>query len=120
MKFSNFEDVIETNEVYFLNNRISQNKEEVVLEIDEDMVFETRYGYGIYLVNNKVLFIQNWQLSLSHDGETEVYLNKKYFNPTNATKDVDSFVPDTWEAILLVAGMQEKQALWLKRGVYLR
>lgn len=120
MKFWNFEDVFEADEVYFFNNRISKDKKEVILKISEDKVFETKYGFGIYLANNKVIFINNWQLSINFTGETEVYLKKEYFKTVCATKQVESDIPDTWDKIIELAKTQKEKATWLKRGVYLR
>ena len=59
-------------------NRVALDR--VVVRVEKGEAFRTRYGYGLHLDNESVLWLKKWQVSESTAG-TEVLILSKYFAP---------------------------------------
>lgn len=64
---------------YFTMNRISDNKNKIVVKTADEHLIETRYGYALILDHTHVVFLKSWQVSDNYFG-IEVLLDHKYFN----------------------------------------
>lgn len=64
---------------YMTMDRVSADENKIVVRVGKDHLIQTRYGYALILDNTHVVFIKNWQVSISAHG-IEVLLTKEYFN----------------------------------------
>lgn len=65
---------------YLTMERVSEDETKVVVKVSDNHIFTTKYGYGLILNMNHVIFLKDWQVSYNYYG-TEVLLDKKYFTP---------------------------------------
>lgn len=68
-----------TTDNYITMNRVSDTGDKIVVKVAKGQIFETRYGYGLILDKNHVVWLKDFQVYTSSYG-TEVILNKNYFN----------------------------------------
>lgn len=64
---------------YMTMDRVSADENKIVVRVGKDHLIQTRYEYALILDNTHVVFIKNWQVSISAHG-IEVLLTKEYFN----------------------------------------
>lgn len=64
---------------YYTMNRVSEDKNKIVVKVADNQVFMTKYGYALILDRTHVVFLQFWQVNCNWFG-TEVLLNRQYFN----------------------------------------
>ena len=71
---------------YYTCDRVNADETRIVVRVAVNQLFRTRYGYGMILDRNHVVWLKDWQVSISYakdgDGDyfCEVILNKDYFN----------------------------------------
>jgi hypothetical protein len=73
-------DARRTTNKYITMNRVSDDGEKIVVNVADEHLIETRYGYGLILDDSHVVWLKDNQVSQNYYGN-EVILNKKYFNP---------------------------------------
>lgn len=70
---------VQSSNKYLTMNRVSEDETKIVVKVADEMVFATKYGYGLILDDKHVVFLKSWQVSDNYYG-TEVLLNREYFN----------------------------------------
>lgn len=63
---------------YLTMNRVSDDKEKIVVKVGDAHLEKTLYGYALILDRTRVVFLKNWQVSQNYYGN-EVLLDKNYF-----------------------------------------
>ena len=100
---------------YITMNRVSDNKEKIVVRVGDDHLEKTLYGYALVLDKTRVVFLKDWQVSQNYYGN-EVLLDKNYFIVKtwgNHDKFLDSDEDLTFEAWLEAAELQkETEVKW--------
>lgn len=73
---------------YYEVDRINKSGDKIIVTVPNDRVFQTKYGYGLVLNADHVLWLKNWQVGQAkyfngsgYDVQTNVLLQKQYFNP---------------------------------------
>ena len=64
---------------YMTMNRISDDKDKIVVKVADSHLQKTKYGYALILDHTHVIFLKDWQVDQNYYGN-EVLLNKKFFN----------------------------------------
>lgn len=64
---------------YLTMNRVSEDKNKIVVKVAENNIFKTKYGYALIINRTKVVFVKDWQVSDNWFG-IEVMLFRDYFN----------------------------------------
>lgn len=86
---------------YMTMNRISGNKDKIVVKVADSHLQKTRYGFALILDNTHVIFLKDWQVDQNYYGN-EVLLNKKFFMPKewgiweDFFEDPEQLNWDTW------------------------
>lgn len=70
----------EVSNKYFTMSRVSEDKNKIIVKVDDNHIFKTRYGYALILNAEYVLFLKEWQVDQNYYGN-EVLLNKEFFIP---------------------------------------
>lgn len=65
---------------YMTMNRVSDDKDKIVVKVADSHLQKTKYGYALILDHTHVVFLKYWQVDQNYYGN-EVLLNKKYFIP---------------------------------------
>ena len=109
------------NKHYYIMNRVSDDENKIVVNVDPNHIYETETEYALILDANTVVFLARWQVDYSYYG-VEVLLMKDHFAPKKWGDFSDSFFVDedtsTWEHWLRAARLQEsndKIVRWSKR-----
>lgn len=104
---------------YATMSRVSDDESKIVVKVAEGQVFETRYGYGLVLNAENVLWLKGWQVSDNYYG-VEVMLMKESFKPSKSSFPRDEFGHDTesldWNAWLKTA-KEQQEAKWIETVV---
>lgn len=116
-RFEGFELKRKSNKYFSLTSRVNNNESKIVVNVADEHLLETKYGYALILDKNHVVFVKDWQVSANFYGN-EVVLDKKYFN----VKEWGNFsnfteVPEnlTWESWLNTAiAQQNTEVRWAK------
>ena len=98
---------------YLSMNRVSDNKEKIVVKVGDNHILETAYGYALILDSKNVVFLKNWQVSQNYYG-TEVLLDKNYFNVKKWGNFENLFIEENeeehkFETWLKAAKLQEQE-----------
>ena len=64
---------------YWMMDRVSENREKIVVKVADCHLFKTRYGWGLILDRTHVVWLKDWAVSANWYGN-EVMLDKQYFN----------------------------------------
>lgn len=95
---------------YFRINRVSLDENKVIVNIGEDHLIKTRFGYALILDSKHVVFLKDWQVDCNWFG-IEVLLTKEYFKVKEWGDFSDNFDDSedflTWESWLNAAREQE-------------
>lgn len=70
----------EVSNKYFTMSRVSEDKNKIIVKVDDNHIVKTRYGYALILNAEYVLFLKEWQVDQNYYGN-EVLLNKEFFIP---------------------------------------
>lgn len=62
---------------YLRMDRVAEDK--IVVKVAKEHVFPTRYGYGLILDRNHVVFIKDWQVNTAEQIGCDVLLNREYW-----------------------------------------
>lgn len=97
---------------YITMDRISFDKKKIVVQVPDERLLRTKYGYALILNMVNVCFIKDWQVNISPFGN-EVLLDKDYFKPQrfgsfNEFNDLPDDAYMTWNEWLDIAKEQEK------------
>lgn len=71
---------------YYTCDRVNADGTRIVVRVATGQLFRTRYGYGMILDRSHVVWLKDWQVSISYDKDglgdyfCEVIINKDYFN----------------------------------------
>lgn len=63
---------------YYTMNRINEEKNKIVIKVDDVHLLSTRFGYAFILDRTHVVFLKEWQVDRNFYGN-EVLLDKNYF-----------------------------------------
>lgn len=107
---------------YVRVNRVSDDGDKIIVNVSEEHLFNTRYGKGLILDENHVLWINNWQVNNNFRAKgNEIVLDKKYFKPVDSTRSFDNFTENEdllqWKTWVKLAKDQQKArggAFWEK------
>lgn len=86
---------------YMTMNRVSDDKDKIVVKVADSHLQRTKYGYALILDHTHVVFLKDWQVDQNYYGN-EVLLNKKFFNPKewgtweDFFEEPDQLEWDTW------------------------
>lgn len=75
---------------YMTMDRISKDGDKVVVRVANSHIVDTKYGYGLVLNKDNVVYLKDWQVSKTNYGN-EVLLNKKYFTPKKSSRTFSDF-----------------------------
>lgn len=64
---------------YMSMSRVSNDKTKIVVNVANEHLVKTKYGWGLILDEKHVVWLKNWQVNENWYGN-EVLLNKAYFN----------------------------------------
>lgn len=72
---------------YYQIDRVNAAKDKVVVNAADDQIFQTKYGYGLILNDENVLWLKNWQVDNGNGRKsgTNVLLQKNYFRPQKSS-----------------------------------
>lgn len=95
---------------YITMNRVSDDKDKIVVKVADSHLQKTKYGYALILDSTHVVFLKDWQVDQNYYG-SEVLLNKKYFIPKE-WGEWDDFFEDPeqleWDAWMNAAIEQDE------------
>ena len=96
---------------YITMDRVSADRNKIVVKVDSSHLLETKYGYALILDQNHVVFLKSWQVSQNYFGN-EVLLNREYWNVKEWGDFSDEFDEEeenyNFDAWLSVAKMQDE------------
>lgn len=69
----------EASNKYFTMERVSEDENKIVVKVSAEHLFKTKYGFGLILNANHVIFLKDWQVSQNYFGN-EVLITRQYFN----------------------------------------
>lgn len=105
---------------YMTMDRVSESEEKIVVKVADSHLFQTRYGYGLILDANHVVWLKDWAVSINWYGN-EVLLDKNFFNVKESTREFEDFDEEpehcNWEHWLDVAKIQrdaDNRVIWAK------
>lgn len=64
---------------YLTMERVSEDKDKIVVKVDGSHLISTRYEYALILDYKHVVFLKNWCVEQNYYG-CEVLLNRQYWN----------------------------------------
>lgn len=64
---------------YLTMQRVSDDKNKIVVKIDGSHLLKTAYGWALILNRTNVVFLKEWQVSCNYFGN-EVLLTRQFFN----------------------------------------
>jgi hypothetical protein len=79
VQFKGFEIKEQSNKYFTTTSRVTEDKERIIVNIDEEHLIKTKFGYALILDNKNVVFVKEWQVEIAGLG-CEVILDKNYFN----------------------------------------
>lgn len=110
---------------YYEVDRINSAKDKIIVTVPSERVFQTKYGYGLILNADHVLWLKSWQVGRGklwngsrYEVHTNVLLQKNYFNPSKANYERTDYpyerVSLTWQEWEGYARAQSKngRAYW--------
>ena len=68
----------EASNKYYTMERVSEDETKIVVKVADSHLFKSKYGYGLILNANHVVWLKDWQVSQNYYGN-EILLSKKYF-----------------------------------------
>lgn len=101
---------------YISMDRVNEEEDKIVVNVGENHLLPTKYGYALILDVNHVVFLKTWQVS-SNYFRNEVLLCEEYFNVREwgNFEDFDENEENlTWDAWLAAAKEQEKEGTRVK------
>lgn len=111
---------------YLTMNRTNEDDTRIVVKVAESHLLKTRYGYGLILDCNHIVWLKDWQVSDNYYG-IEVLLTKEYFNVKEwgafdeFGEEPDSLNWETWvhtakeqDALVDEDGYRMNQVRWEK------
>lgn len=63
---------------YYHLNRVSDDKNKIVVKVASEHLLKTQYGYALILNSKQVVFLKEWQVDMNWYGN-EVILSRDYF-----------------------------------------
>ena len=113
-RFNGFEVKQQSNK-YLTMNRISNDNSKVIIDVNPVHLFKTKFGYGLILNSNHVLFVKDWQVNFNNY-KTEVLIDSEYFVAKefgNFEDFADNNDLMSFEGFLKVAELQkENKVMW--------
>lgn len=95
---------------YITMDRYNDTEDKIVVNVAEEHLLPTKYGYALILDYNHVVWLKNWQVSVNYF-RNEVLLCEEYFNVKEwgQHEQFGEADPDelTWEAWLETAKEQQ-------------
>ena len=65
---------------YMTMKRFNDSMDKIVVKVASSHLFKSKFGYGLILDENHVIWLKDWQVSDNYYG-IEVLLDRKYFTP---------------------------------------
>ena len=99
--FEGFELDVQSNKYIKSTTRINDKRDKLILFARDNVVFETRFGYGLNISADQIVWLKDWQVFKSSqavdlgDSKTrwlvgyEIVIDKKYFKPVPAKSNPD-------------------------------
>ena len=107
---------------YWEIDRVNHLGNKIIVKVDDVHIFPTKYGYGLRLDDNYVVWLKDWQVNINYYG-TEVLLTEQYFIPKEfkSREYIFDEVSENrnWNTWLSIANEQQAQgnlAWWKKDG----
>lgn len=64
---------------YMTMNRVTEEKNKIVVKVGGDHLMKTKYGYALILDNTHVVFVKDWQVDCNFF-QNEVLLTRDFWN----------------------------------------
>lgn len=86
-----------SNKYYEIEKRVSEDNTKILLNVDSSHIFATKYGYGLIVGHDKVVWLNDWQVFTVADwfqteftrGAYQVLLNKDYYKPVKSNREFE-------------------------------
>lgn len=103
---------------YWSMNRINEEETKCIVNLAEEQVVPTRYGYAVILDRTHVVFVKDWQVSRGMYGKGyEVMFTEQYYTVKEWGNHEDFATAehlDTFADMLAAAKEQEATCFWAR------
>lgn len=86
-----------SNKYYEIEKRVSEDETKILVNADASHIFATKYGYGLIVGRDRVVWLNDWQVFTVADwfqteftrGTYQVLLSKDYYKPVKSNREFE-------------------------------
>lgn len=105
---------------YFTMRRTNEAEDKIVVNVGENHLVRTKFGYALILDQKHVVFLKDWQVDQNYYGN-EVLLQKEYFNVKEWGEHTDFAMSDieelNFDKFLEIAKLQDEAGTFVRWSI---